>query len=304
LCADSTNRPVDWRWQKALRLRAAGRRPSRRRDDALIARAVEFQAALEVCGQRDFRELHQQFGGFAAAYRIHAAAGNSLATRWELEARLLIVGEPLEAVAGRMGLEVGEVWWYEALFFNVRDRAGRPNYLMYHGIGRRVYTGFGEDDVEVIWKLGALRGGTRVLEDLMQVFRPSAVSDRAQLGGFYAGKQRELAERQAWIAALTLPLDDDRQRLRLIALSDRLAKAERAAAARAADRSAPDGDPMEGIRMVVDAIAAARLASGEHPLSRPNSAGPRAGQPPASPTGPPAEPPEGGHLGPEAGAES
>jgi hypothetical protein len=141
-----------------------GRRWSRRRDDAQVRRAKQYQAALRRCRcVADRGRLERKMPDVAAAVAIQEGEP---ATRWAVEARLL-GGEPIEAIAGRCGVSVEAVEVYEQLFFNVADRLENTSYILFCAIGPATYEGFDLDDPDAVLKWFAYTGGPRVLDLLL-----------------------------------------------------------------------------------------------------------------------------------------
>jgi hypothetical protein len=104
------------------------------------------------------------------------ASARALAARpdhplvWELEAWLL-TEEPPAAIAGRLGLSVGSVRAYEALFYNVRDRRDADGFLRHVAIGAIPIRGLPPRRIDLLWKLAAFHGGARVLDALVAPVR-------------------------------------------------------------------------------------------------------------------------------------
>ena len=161
-CARNPRRPTNWRWQRAGRLLALGLRWSRRRDDAQVRRAKQFQTALRRCQcEADRRSLERKMPDVAEAVAIHEGEPT---TRWAVEARLL-AGEAIEAIAGKTAVTRRAVATFEALFFNVSDRRENGGYIIHIAVG--LYSTPREPDPGLTWKLFGVLGGPVVLDALI-----------------------------------------------------------------------------------------------------------------------------------------
>jgi hypothetical protein len=155
-------RPLSWRWQRAARLLDLGMRWSRRRDDAQVRRAKQYQAALRRCrSEADRRRLERKMPDIAGAVAI---VEGEPTTRWAVEARLL-AGEPVEAIAAKTALTPQAVALYEALHFNVNDRLESRSYLIH--IAVKLYPTPRSPDIGLVWRLFGLLGGPVVLDALI-----------------------------------------------------------------------------------------------------------------------------------------
>jgi hypothetical protein len=137
---------------------------SRRRDDAQVRRAKEYQAALRNCrGEADRRRLAGRMSDIGGAVAIREG---ETTTRLALEARLL-AGEPIEVVARRCCVAVEAAELYEQLFFNVSDRLENTSYVLFCAIGPATYEGFAGDDSGAVLKWFAFMGGPRLVDFLL-----------------------------------------------------------------------------------------------------------------------------------------
>jgi len=136
LAADSPFRPVDWRWQKAMLLYDTQQLPSRRRDDEMIARARRYiiaQNSIDPNNKLAVLRLQEHWTHLANAYEIRVRQNST--RRAELEARLLTKA-PIEAIAKKIYLSLDSVRWYEALFFNVKDRLNEHSWISENVLGQ------------------------------------------------------------------------------------------------------------------------------------------------------------------------
>jgi hypothetical protein len=109
--------------------------------------------------------------------------------------------------------------WYECLFFNVRDRLNNFGYLMHHAIGPRVHTALNENDVELIWKLVALVGGSNLLNNVIQIMTPIVLDDPANARKYHNNQTRDLVGHRALLAAVTLRTRDAMNKLQMMELN-------------------------------------------------------------------------------------
>ena len=162
---DCPTRPVDWRWLKAGLMLDLGLRGSRRRDDGPTREARRYRAASRRCRDDAGRErLGARMPGIAGACAIRDGEPR---LRWAVEARLL-AGEPIDAVARKVGLRPEAVAWYETVFFHITDRLGSRGYVVHEVIGIRALRGPVAHEVDLLWKVFALFGGPEVLDALIR----------------------------------------------------------------------------------------------------------------------------------------
>lgn len=236
LCKDSPQRPPDWRWERALRLRRSGRSLSRRVDDAWVAAAKKYQADRERCTDEwDVVALAARYPALLHAHELWTRTLPHF--RAELEARLL-TGDGVEAAAARMGLDLDVVKWYEALFFHVTDRVTNRPWVVHCVIGPAVQDGLAERDYGPMWKLLGWAMGDGVLDVLVSGVAAQVRPDTA--GGVRAAivdQARAQIDRKALIASVTLRCGDAYAKLQLLELQAKLREIEQAAGAGGSDES-------------------------------------------------------------------
>ena len=160
---DNPFRPVDWRWERARQL-ASGRSPRCRWDDKITLAASRFL--------RDQERTADEASGTGLVDRDREILGALQIRRgvprlfWELEARIL-AGQSDEEIGSRLGVPGSVVEAYESLFFSVREKLHASDWVMCHVIGPKVYERLSEQDIDIIWKLWAYRGGPLVLDGLI-----------------------------------------------------------------------------------------------------------------------------------------
>lgn len=158
---DCPTRPVDWRWERVGLMLKLGRRWSSRRDDGPTREAKRYRAAWQRCRDDSGRlRLAGRAPGVAGACGIRDGAPR---VRWAVEARLL-AGEPIDALAGKVGRTPEAVAWFETLFFHVTDRLRSRGYLVHEAIGGRFHRGPAARDLDVLWKVFGVFGGVTALD--------------------------------------------------------------------------------------------------------------------------------------------
>lgn len=215
---DSPFRPVDWRWQKAVRLHRDGRPVSRVRDDEFVAKAVRFLREKAACADEwALLDLSARWPSLFDAHEVYQAAeGGPRATRWEVEARLLAGASP-ERVGARVGLSPDAVRWYEALFFHVTDRLSTPGWVAHHAIGPSVHEGLlNERDYGLLWKWYGYGGGEHLLDAVTALWVAPVRADGPDgVRTFCGAQQRAQLDKKALLAMLTLRTTDAFQKMQL-----------------------------------------------------------------------------------------
>lgn len=149
--------------------------------------------------------------------------------RGELEARLL-TDEPVEQVAGRVGLPAPAVEAYGEVFFSVRPMRRAIDWLLARAVGFRAFQGFTSPLPWAAWKLAAVAGGPLFLDVVI-----AATTGRPLPDGCHKGSGRERVYKDAltrlrvrlWVALMAAATDEEyaavvRARRRLRALDARL----------------------------------------------------------------------------------
>jgi hypothetical protein len=216
-------RTPDFRWLRASHLSENGGRLHRKWDDRWIRRARDFLRQLNRL-KRDLNHprLARLDPAILGAYRVRF--DNDERFRWQLEAR--VVGEqPIAQIAERTGPPVDVIDAYESLFFDVRDSLDATDWVATFVLGPRLYEGFGEQDIDLVWKLVAYGFGYYGLEALLETVygEPPVIGlGGTELGAeVAAGFRRAVALRSVPITEATAPL--------LIRLHQRLWEIEREA---------------------------------------------------------------------------
>lgn len=180
------SRPLDWRLQHARRLLENGCRSSSYRHDPDLIALVQFLRAEARChSDRDRVRLEQRWLALHAAQHLHISDGP---LRFEVQARIL-AGQTDDEIAARCRLTPSAVHWFEAVFFNVRDRLHARDWIVARVIGPGLHRGFTEAEIGNVWMTFGYYGGPVALDvvlaitttDHEQAF-PAAVLRAADLG--------------------------------------------------------------------------------------------------------------------------
>jgi hypothetical protein len=127
-------------------------------------------------------------------------------TRVVLEARLL-TGEPVADSAAKCHLPIEVVKWYALLFFSVSDKLRYRQYIISQAIGPRYFTGYAEDDVDILLKSLAYLQGPVFLDYILPYFMSTwHIPDRLDTLTLSELEQlKYFASVKATITALTVP---------------------------------------------------------------------------------------------------
>jgi len=157
----NADRPVDWRWQRAVLLEHRGLFGHLEEPSIQQARAF-----MQLGNQASVEKLASTFPLIYEVHRIHSNAAHS---RWMLEA-LVMADVPAKDIADRFGwAENGEelVQLYEQLKFDVRGRLKFDTYIQSEvlGVSGNVYAPSEDKILKIFGYIGNKRGlGTKLLD--------------------------------------------------------------------------------------------------------------------------------------------
>lgn len=214
-CKDYDKRFPHWRWARACEIDAGGHKTTRRLDGPegfmWIRRALKTKRRVErAAGRQDalYAAMLRDPEMFWA-YSIWAEDKNQM--RWALEARVL-AQETDEAIAEKMGSEPGIVNAYINVFFDVREKLHRPDYVQTVILGDAVTRGLNERHYDLLWKMMALQGGEFALDAAINrgpsVAKPTSADE---VGGFLQDFAINTMKYKAALAAVTIPVNSHTQ---------------------------------------------------------------------------------------------
>ena len=120
-------RAPDWRFSRIVDIARNNRPANRFQIDAQTRAGVRFVRAWDRAKTEDDRDmLLQSAMGLFHAYELHEHEDPDV--RFVVEARIL-AGQSDEQTASVTGTLPETIYWYEALFFNVRDRLLAHDYI-------------------------------------------------------------------------------------------------------------------------------------------------------------------------------
>lgn len=144
-------RPVDWRWRRALILQSMSKEPNRFSDDKFVLAAFKYSKLLDkVEDSWDYVAKNLANEALCDAHQIYSVPDAKL-IKWELEARIL-AKEDINSISSKLCLSTKTIKWYESLFFNVLDRIANQSWIIHAAIGKSLFYGANERDMDVIWK--------------------------------------------------------------------------------------------------------------------------------------------------------
>ena len=159
---------------------------------------------------REHAHRHVDFTGPLAdldrAFRVRFV-GDRL-TRAILEARILS-GETAEEISAKCSLPITVCRLYESLFFDVRDKLRHDLYIFAEAIGSRYWSGYTEDDVDIILKSLAYLRGPMFLDHVLPYFTTTwRIPDRLDtLSKTELEQLQYMASMRTLITAMTLPAE-------------------------------------------------------------------------------------------------
>jgi hypothetical protein len=146
---------------RALALIETGQEPVLTTDDYETGRIYEYLVRSKRCTTyRQQKMLDVRMHTVATGYKVHKENGP---LRWVLEAYLL-TDLDFNEIGTRVGLVEDIVYWYERIFFRVRDRMAARDWIALKAIGKTVPPGATDHDLDIILKWLVFLGGRAVLE--------------------------------------------------------------------------------------------------------------------------------------------
>jgi hypothetical protein len=204
----SPYRLTDWRWRRACHIIEGGPRATARLDgDAgakWIRRAVKFRKMLDKCDAKSHYRLAEFDPVMFWAYTMFDRPERRL--RWTIEARILARQTDKE-IADEVASSPETIEAYEAVFFNVRDRLDRKEYIL-HVVLSEAGQNCRASAYDVVWKLFAYCGGPLVLERLLEpVARAVPPKNPDEVPAALGNAAGDNLKKNAAIAAVVLPVN-------------------------------------------------------------------------------------------------
>lgn len=167
----------DWRFARVLTMVAHEPRALRCKmyDDEYIREMRKFMLLYQPRNSEARMSLYVQFPGPFHAMRIHESISPELSLY--VQCRIL-AKQSDEEIAARVGTTPDAIFWYEKIFYDVRDRLDNWDWIIRHVLGPAQIRNL--SNVEYPFKLFAFFGGPEVLDFLISGFRGI---DRPQTAG-------------------------------------------------------------------------------------------------------------------------
>jgi hypothetical protein len=221
-------RVPNWRWLRAQDIAQGGPPATMRRDGAtstiLIRRAARFYKALQNydSDERQMKLAWERPDMFWAHY-MYDQLHNPM--RWSIEARIL-AGESNQEIARRIGCAEEIIQIYEGLFFNVRDKLNRKDYILHTVLKDAVLRGLQEREKDLLWKLVAYTGGSYMLDAVINpLVTPHWVTNPDDIPAFLQESAINVIKKKATIAALCVPINSQTE-IKLIKALSKFVKIE------------------------------------------------------------------------------
>lgn len=159
-------RPVDWRYRRAEYLRSSGKYRRSKLDDGYVLVTRKFLKQREKCqDESDYIRLADKMPGIYYAGEIYTRTETT--DKYILEARIL-AGSSIKDIAKKHAYTPEVIFWYEKLFFDVRDKLDKRDYLISRVIGPAAHRGIAARDFDLMLKMYALVGGPYVVDALVE----------------------------------------------------------------------------------------------------------------------------------------
>lgn len=212
---DSLERAPHWRWLRAVEIDGGGQRATRAIDGpdgfTWIRRALRLKRRYERAGGRRqaLYALIMRDKDMFWAHSIWAEDKNPM--RWGVEARVL-AGESDEEIADKVGTAPAVINAYVNVFFDVREKLNRIDYVQNVIMGDAVRRGLQERHYDLLWKLLAYKGGPHVLDAVIgrgtDVVKPNNAEG---VGTFFQDFAISSMKYKAALASLTVQVNTHTQ---------------------------------------------------------------------------------------------
>lgn len=201
-------RAADWRWRRAQRIVAERLHASRCTDDPQTLAAARYCQVLH--GGRGHGSLRM-----AAMTAAHRLADSDSPSKWEIQARIL-AGQQDDDIAAACQVPADVVYWFEALFFDVRQHLTASDWVAARVIGPGLWVGFPSEEMGRIWMAFGYFAGVDVVAVVLAetLGRPMPGRIMAVCSGdpvLYEARLRRSV--RLAVAAMMLPVDIPVQQL-------------------------------------------------------------------------------------------
>lgn len=208
-------RAPHWRWGRALGI-VEGQQPgtTARRDGAegyrWITRVVKYLEAYITC-QDDFSRMSLAMDEPELFWAHWAFDQKEHPARAIIEARVMARDMPVN-IAHYSNCDEKIVEAYEAVFFDVREKLDRKDYVTAVIFGHKTQEFVREKNYGMIWKLLAYAGGPHVLDAAMsKLTTPSWVNNPENVASFFQEAALSTIKKKAALAAMTVDVNSNTQ---------------------------------------------------------------------------------------------
>jgi hypothetical protein len=212
---DSPRRAPNWRWLRAIEIDSGGFRASRTIDGPdgfkWIRRAVTLKRHFERANNRP-QSLYAILHRDPDLYWAHTIwSEDKTPTRWGIEARVL-AGQTDEEIAQRVGTKTEVIAAYINTFFDVREKLDNMDYVQNVIMAEAVTRGLQERHYDLLWKLLGFRGGTHVIDAVINKFgaipRPEGPDG---VSSYFQDMAVSCMKYKAALASLSVPVNTHTQ---------------------------------------------------------------------------------------------
>lgn len=208
-------RKPSWRWGRAQGI-VEGLQPgtTRRRDGEIgyywIKKAVKYLTAL-AAAQDEFTKMSLALDEPALFWASWAFDQDKHPAKYIIESRIM-ARDTAQNIAyyANCGEEI--ITAYEALFFDVRDKLDRRDYVNSAIFGDDIQSGIQERKYGILWKILGYAGGPHVLDAAMsKLTAPSWVNQASHVPNFFQEAALATIKKKAAIAAMTVNVNPNTQ---------------------------------------------------------------------------------------------
>jgi hypothetical protein len=154
-----------WRWNRILEL--VGQQPSvlRTSDDQEVRVGLKFWRDMKPAEDDEDKE-RLIYARHPNLYNAYALYSKSDTYRYGIEA-LIVCNTPLEHIAAVLSLPVRVVYWYEKLWYDLREKCKNIGFVAMAVIPEINYNNMSAHNPDVLWKVAAAYLGAQVAVDFI-----------------------------------------------------------------------------------------------------------------------------------------